>query len=216
MNTFIRKKNIFRYIRYIFLLYLLMIFPLSQIIPEWVSWENNILENLQVIVLLIGCIMNMLFYRYPINADTRRMWLLASGFFLLLVGRELSWGRVFFQTAMTEHGPEFISMSQVPYHSIIHLAIGIYMVILAAGFITMVPWTKIFKYVKFPTSVFIMFCITAILSTCGDHRWMTFYDFHDETIEELAELLSYMILDYITIYYHTELMRFEIIHKNRM
>jgi hypothetical protein len=197
MNKLIKYNTIFKYLVF---LYLIMIFPVSQILPAWISWENNILENLQVIVLSIGCITGIFFYRQSKNIHCK-MWLVGSGVFLLLIGRELSWGRVFFQTAMTENGPEFISMRQVPYHNVLYFIIGIYMVILAIGLITMIPWKNIFKSVQFPTAFFGMLCITVILSTWGDHGW-TFHDFRDETIEELAELLMYALLNYIMVYYH--------------
>ncbi|KMO85748.1 hypothetical protein AB840_11770 [Megasphaera cerevisiae DSM 20462] len=78
------------------LLYLLLIIPIGCEIPEWIAWENGPLEILQNIVLVICIGICLYFWRQSMGKTVHTVWLVSAGYFFLLLGRELSWGRVFF------------------------------------------------------------------------------------------------------------------------
>lgn len=42
---------------------------------------------------------------------------------LVMIGRELSWGRVFFITGYKRSGPEFVKMSEIPIGGLIHAVV---------------------------------------------------------------------------------------------
>ena len=75
------------------IVYLFAIIPVSYIIPISWAWENGPIEDAQAVVLFIGFIMSL---KYASHARFSGMWYTAATCFLLMTGRELSWGRVFF------------------------------------------------------------------------------------------------------------------------
>lgn len=196
-----RKKTYLDFISYISIVFTIMIIPLAYILPKTISWENGFLENLQVVVLLTGCLVAFTFYKRTYYHRIHYMWLTVSGVFLLLMCRELSWGRVFFQIKMTEEGPKFILMSQVPYHMFINAFLGIFIVMLIIGAIKTIPWRIIIFKVPVPKIPWGLIFLGVVFSIIGDHGWI-FAGYQGETIEELAELLFYFWAIMLTIYYY--------------
>lgn len=187
--------------KYFSILFALAIIPLSAILPASISWENGPLEDFQVLLLFSGCLISLYFYKQAPHSRFRKMWLTTSGLFLLLTGRELSWGRVFFQTKLTTHGPEFLSMSHIPHHMIINILLGCLILAVLAGTIFSVPWGKLFFDIPWPTSFIFLLFLGALLSTIGDHSWI-FPSDQGENMEELGEILMYSLLLHLTLYYH--------------
>ena len=67
------------------ILYALALVPFSAALPGWVSYENNLLENAQVIVLLGGALLCVHFAHYSQGSPTHGMWLPSAGIFLILL-----------------------------------------------------------------------------------------------------------------------------------
>ncbi len=88
---------------------LALTYPMALVLPPWWSHENQPVENAQVVVLVIGILGAAVFFRG--SADPARWFGLSAAMILLvLVGRELSWGAVFFDpTSVGDHGPLFAS-----------------------------------------------------------------------------------------------------------
>jgi len=77
------------------LLCLLLCYPLARVIPlEW-SWENGVIENAQVVVLLAGLVFAAQAWRRAPQDGVAMLGLCAMPVWFLLAGRELSWGAVF-------------------------------------------------------------------------------------------------------------------------
>lgn len=72
---------------------LLACFPLSLILPPALASEANLLENLQVLVLLGGFALAMVVFLRQRPARSAMLALWVAPVWLLLAGRELSWGR---------------------------------------------------------------------------------------------------------------------------
>jgi hypothetical protein len=88
---------------------LALAYPLSLALPSWWSHENQPIENTQVVVIGIGLIASLLFFRRTRHTG-RWFGLAAAPILLVLIGRELSWGAVFFDpTSVGDHGPLFAS-----------------------------------------------------------------------------------------------------------
>lgn len=189
------------FVTYFSILFALAIIPLSAALPASISWENGPLEDFQVILLFSGCLLGLYYYKQSQHSRFHKMWLTISGLFLLLTGRELSWGRVFFQTKMTTHGPEFLSMERIPHHMLINILLGCLILSVVSGLIFSIPWSKLLFDIPLPASSFVLLCIGALLSTVGDHGWI-FSSAQGETMEELGEILVYSLLLHLTLYYH--------------
>jgi hypothetical protein len=112
--------------------------PLAALLPNWISWENGILEDSQVIVLLFG-MFQCLFFPQHTEKYFRNMWLTGAASLLLMAGRELSWGRVFFVRKVTEDGPQLVAMKDLPYHLGMEIIIGVYALLLLIALVKVVP-----------------------------------------------------------------------------
>ena len=183
--------------------YFLLIVPVAFVMPNYLAWENGLLEMLQNIVLFCNVILCFSFFRNTAGQPFHKLWLAVSGYFLLLFGREISWGRIFFQSGMGEHGPTFISMNSVPGHQYIHGGISIYTAIVLVSLIWLVPWKKIFYEIPVPKLGFAILSVTAVLAACGD-KGLLFHSYVDSNIEELAELLSYIMQGGFAAWYYKQ------------
>lgn len=184
-------------------LYFLLILPAAYVMPEHLAWENGPLEMLQNIVLFCDVLLCLVLFRKTAGQKFHLMWLSGAGYFFLLLGREMSWGRIFFQTGMDQHGPTFIAMNSVPGHQYIHGGISIYMAVVLVSLIWLVPWKKIFHELPFPTIGFVVLVLSAVLAACGD-KGLLFHTYLDSNIEELAELLMYTLQGGFAAWYYKQ------------
>ena len=184
--------------------YAVLLLPLGYVMPPYLAWENGVLEMLQNIVLFGDMCLAAYFFRKTAGMGGKsihRLWLAAAGYFLLLLGRELSWGRVFFPTGMDSHGPTFVSMNSIPGHEMIHAAIGVYTAVVFCSLVACMPWKKILHDIPFPTFLFCVLAAAAMLASCGD-KGLLFHSYMDANVEELSELLVYLIHGYFAWYYY--------------
>lgn len=185
-------------------LYVLLIFPLSFVLPYWTNVENGPIENTQVLALLGGCICCLRYGRQA-RSSLSHMWQAAAGIFLILALRELSWGRVFFPLGYTKTGePILVASADMPFHTEIHIAVGLFSALCLYGLARYTPWRQVFHGIAFPWKHFILLVLCMALVTLGDHHAM-FHTLQDQTIEELAELLLYLTLCHTAWYYRLHL-----------
>lgn len=188
--------------RALLLLYALALFPLSCLLPGWVSYENGPLENMEVLVLLGGALQSLYFSRLAQDSSTRGMWLPSAGVFLLLALRELSWGRVFMVQGYTDIGePILIASSAMPYRTAIHAAAGVFALLCLCFLGRCAPWKRIFRRIPLPRFHLVLLAACAALSTAGDHHAIC-GTMQDQLIEEMAELLMYLVLCHTAWYYY--------------
>lgn len=186
-------------------LYLLLIYPLSGMLPDWASFENGPLENAQVIVLLGGALLCIHFAHYSQGSPTHGMWLPSAVVFLILAFRELSWGRVFMVKGYSAIGEPIIpGSSEMPFHMAIHVGVGIAAVLCLYFLIRYAPWKRIFKEIRLPWAQLALIVICIVLNTLGDHHTM-FHTMRDQIIEELAELLMYLTFCHTAWYYYRKI-----------
>lgn len=186
-------------------LYLLLIYPLSGMLPDWASFENGPLENAQVIVLLGGALLCIHFAHYSQGSPTHGMWLPSAGIFLILAFRELSWGRVFMVKGYSAIGEPIIpGSSEMPFHTAIHVGVGIATVLCLYFLIRYAPWKRIFREIRLPLAQLALIVICIALNTLGDHHAM-FHTMRDQIIEELAELLMYLTFCHTAWYYYRKI-----------
>lgn len=172
------------------------------------GWENGPVEILQDIVLLIGAIYCMILFRKASGRYRHGMWLAASTYFLILLGRELSWGRVFLPNGMTDHGPVFVSMHALPYYKVVYGIIAVAILMTVLSFALYVPWRRIFKEIPVPVIAFVLIATAVIVAMLGD-KGLLLGDNFDETLEEEMELLVYLMNIYLAHWYYRRLERTE-------
>jgi hypothetical protein len=184
------------------LIYFCVFLPLSFILPEQFAWENGPIEMTQNITLLFGVFWNLCIYFRPSPVSRNRVWLLLAGFFLLLFGREISWGRIFFLKEITKKGPVFWSIKSFPHYRFIHGCIGVYMFMDILFLVKSVCWHSALQCVKQGRRVMVLVILAAVLTLLGD-KGLLLHSFVDETIEEFSELFIYLSLLYFSKLYKT-------------
>lgn len=180
------------------ILYFFVLFPLSFLLPGPFAWENGPIEMGQNMILLTGIIWSIYHYTQETHLHRPSYWLFAASFFLLLFGREISWGRVFLLKEMTETGPVFWSMKDLPYHRVIDGAIGLLSAAVIHLFYQSVNVQKTLHCLKKNRLMFLLTVLAAILALMGD-KGQLFHDFRDETMEELSELFVYLQIFFLFI-----------------
>ena len=170
--------------------------PLAFVLPvEW-SFENGLIENAQVAVLILGAVLTL-----TIKSSAQMKWFrrfFAAGLFLMAL-RELSWGRVFFPVDMEDFGEVFVSMADYPYRIPVYIFLAIYGAAMLFVLIKFVPVKKILLS-RQPLAAFALILATIILAHIGD-KGRLIDKAHGQILEELNELLMYLLLLVINFYY---------------
>lgn len=187
---------------YIAIVLLVMCLPLGKILPATIAWENGPLEILQVLILLAGAGLACFFAK----GNLRSMWSGVGGVFFLMIGRELSWGRVFFPTGVVEEtGPQFVAMRDIPGHLLIHAAI---FAVIVGIIIVLFKHTDFaaLRQIKFPTTTFLLCTLAFLLQLVSErYGFAGFTPPEAEIIEEVAEVVCYGQAVYFVWYYGVRL-----------
>lgn len=173
-------------------------YPSAKLLPPYVAWEDNVIESLQALLLLIIALLCFSIHTELIKKQSRAL----GCFFLLLLGRELSWGRVFFPTGVVDDmGPNFISMNSIPGHKFIHAAIFLAVCLILRAIIKSFNWKALLK-IPLPVFTFIiLFVATGGQLSAERHFFAGLTAPQNQTLEELLELLIYMELFSLSLYY---------------
>ena len=182
------------------LLSLFLCYPLSRIVPvEW-GWENGVVENAQVLVLLAGLVFAAHAWRRGPKGKAAMLALCVVPVWLLLVGRELSWGSVFLDpSGFGGDGPIYRSRvlwyrPLVPPFAGLMLAASLYL-----------AWRhRLHRFLlevvtsgRFPWGCVLLILGAALGSTIGEgHVPQVVRGFfgHALVFEEMAELVGYMAM----------------------
>lgn len=181
------------------LLVLITSYPLSLILPSWVSWENGPVENLQVVVLLFGMVQALIFQKYG-SPDWKWLWRGAALIWFICAVRELSWGAVFLEPlSISEEGP-FFSSRQLWYKPAILPAL-ISSILLFAFFMLKNGSHKLLDPLQrsggLPWTEFLLATLCMMISTAAEeHLGLTtgLTGAAAQNLEELSELAAYIFL----------------------
>lgn len=173
---------------YFSIILLLLVFPLAQVLPPQAGWENGVIENAQVVLLGLSFLSSIELGYYYFGSKAY----VFAFLFLLMMARELSWGRVFFPTGkVTEMGPEFISMSSIPGHNFINFLIGAAILAIAVFLYKTVDWQRFFK-IPVPLAPVIIAVISLIGQVLSEKCFFTFLTHpRCQIAEELFEAIIY-------------------------
>ncbi|WJH39827.1 hypothetical protein N7E02_24370 [Aliirhizobium terrae] len=177
-------------------------YPLALVLPSWWSYENQPIENAQVILIGIGFAASLLFFRQG-NDPGRWFGLAAAPVLLVLIGRELSWGAVFFDpTSIGDHGPLFASRylwykpAVAPAVAALILSTIAIIVVKRLTFVGI----DLLKQRRIPLFSMLFTAIGMLISTASEGHlplvpmgdWM---DGHvAQLVEELSELCAYLAM----------------------
>jgi hypothetical protein len=172
-------------------------YPASLVLPAAWAREGGPLESLQVLVLCAGCVLALLMYVRSRPARVAKLALWVAPVWLLLAGRELSWGRAW----LPDHSTAADIMTGMalwfqplvrPGAAVLLAALlisAVYLRIdgpLRAAFARRIPWV-----------VLIVMLTAAMGSTCAEGHMSCHLDrviSSAQAFEELCELLAYVAL----------------------
>lgn len=189
-----------QFLQFLLLLCLVLCYPLSRVIPLAWSWENAVIENAQVAVLLAGLVLAGRAWRGGSKDGAAMLGLCAMPVWFLLASRELSWGAVFLPPlGFGPEGPVF-SSRVLPYRPLVPALAGL---LVLASLVT--GWRHgVHRYLKrvvagggFPWLCVVIVLGAAFGSTAGEGHVPAFasgWVAHSQVLEELSELVGYMAL----------------------
>ncbi|MBR1858895.1 MAG: hypothetical protein IJ797_05325 [Selenomonadaceae bacterium] len=182
---------------------LILAVPLSFILPVSASFENGLLENLQIVVILFGSCYNLFLAARTFDRQIKYFHLWCAALLVFLVFRELSWGRVFYQIDMEDSGPVFISMADYAWRTEVHIIIVVYLLLLLMFMLLNLPLRRMLRC-RIPYNVIFLMSLAVLFSYIGDHG-ILFGKLQGQILEETGELVFYMLIPALCIHYHREL-----------
>ena len=177
--------------------------PLSFALPVSISFENGPLENLQVVVLVLGGIYNLTLIRQSSDKQLADFHLWCAVFMIFMAFRELSWGRVFYPIKFEKTGPVFVDMANFVWQTEAYAIIGIFIIFLAAFMLRNLPLKRML-HSRFPILIIFAMLMSVIFSYIGDHG-MIVGKLQGQIVEEFGELAFYVLIPALCIHYHREL-----------
>ena len=162
-------------------------------LPVAWGWENSLLEWLQVAILALGLVLNYTWWqeaKVTNNFSNTRFLAGAMPLWLLMIGRELSWGRVFYLSGFdTVSGPSFLKLAQLPYGFLVNpllaiiIVVWLYVVIKYALY--KIPY-ELLKERRFPVAELVIAVLAGIFAEIGEKK------LHLQSMEEINECLAYL------------------------
>ena len=174
------------------LLLVVLLFPLGLTLPPWWGWENGPIENTQVVILCIGAFVSFFAAQNSQkNRQVRNFWLWQIPIWALVIGRELSWGRVFYPVAIGAKHLSFLSIHQLWYGQFVYPIVAAVTLISLFGL-----WRNfnrsLWEKLNLPAIDMFLFTLAVIASHyIFEKSVIIALKPYTEVLEELAELIAY-------------------------
>lgn len=175
----------------------------APLLPARLGWENGVIENTQVVLLLLG---GLLAARYALRAPVqpqRAFWWVISPLWGVLALRELSWGATLLPPLHLDPltGPTFSSSQQLFYKPLITPAL----LVLVAGLVVVLLVWRAYRLLPLlwqcrgvPWSEMALVVACMLVSTAAEgHMGLAIQGLGhgaSQLLEEFAELLAYLML----------------------
>ncbi|MBD8528909.1 MULTISPECIES: hypothetical protein [unclassified Massilia] len=189
-----------RIFQWALLLAFLSCYPLSRIMPPSWAWENGVVENAQALALVVGAVLAWLAWRRLRPHAAALIARCAVPVWLLLAGRELSWGAVFLPPHGFDAGGPIYTSRVLWYRPLVPAFAAIVLVI-----VLIVAWRQrldrplrqVMARRRFPWLPILTIVAVMCASTFAEGHLYPFKDVvleQGEAYEELVELVGYLAL----------------------
>lgn len=169
---------------------------LAFVLPIEYSYENHFLENLEVVILFLGIVICIGKIRDFILYDSIKFYVASIIIYILMIGRELSWGRVLYPMGMNNNGEQiFIKVQDLWYSPVVYPIIGILTLIaliLLGIYFYQSRQQRICWHI--PAGEFLLFIVMSILSQCVFDRGLVQFGNYNQLLEESCEIIAYISL----------------------
>jgi len=189
-----------RHFHWALLLAFLACYPLSRIMPPAWAWENGVVENAQAIALVMGAVLAWLAWRRLRPQAAALIAACAVPVWLLLAGRELSWGAVFLPPHGFDAGGPIYTSRVLWYRPLVPAFAGvILLIVLVAAWRHRLdrPLRQLIARRRFPWLPILTIVAVMCASTFAEGHLYPFKDVvleQGEAYEELVELVGYLAL----------------------
>lgn len=169
---------------------------LSFVLPIEYSYENHFLENLEVVILFLGIVICIGKIRDFILYDSIKFYVASIIIYIFMIGRELSWGRVFYPIGIDKNGEQiFVKVHELWYGSVVYPMVGILILIvliLLGVYFYQSRRQGICWYI--PLGEFLFFIVTSILGQFVFDRGLVQFGNYNQLLEESCEIIAYIAL----------------------
>lgn len=190
------SKKIYKTYYFLIILSVILI-PQAFVLPVEYSYENHLLENIEIIILSIAGL-NMLYRVNKMNVVALKgFYLSCSIFYIIMISRELSFGRVFYPVGFNSQGEQvFVSIHQLWYGS------WVYPLITVLVITAIILMLNAYKYIRktgticlIPKYSICLFIIMLIFSqVIFEKNLITYLIDYGQLLEECTEILAYCSL----------------------
>lgn len=179
---------------WLLIIYIPFVFIVKEFLPQNIARENGPIENFQLVLLAVGVYLCWQAMKKTNIKYDKYIWQAGMLFYILLFGRELSWGRA---VLMREDGtmPQWRDLGL--YGQIAHPLIGIAMVSLCILFYRG-GFFHFLTTVKIPMWDIVFLVMFVVLVDISEHY--DFSIFHGEIDEEFFECAMYFEMLIVTEY----------------
>lgn len=182
-------------LKYPLFILVILSYYIGSYLPITWGWENGPLEWSQVVILATGALLTGCWWQEAKAARQYRQacffaW--AMPLWLLMICRELSWGRVFYPVGLDPvSGPYFFSISQLPYGKIVYPVIALillaFLVAVVRHKLYAIPY-ELFRQDRFPISEFSLVIVSFVVAYIAEKQ------LHNAIMEEIVECVAYLSL----------------------
>lgn len=179
---------------WLLIIYIPFVFIVKDFLPQNIARENGPIENFQLVLLAVGVYLCWQAMKKTNIKCDKYIWQAGMLFYVLLFGRELSWGRA---VLMRDDGtmPQWSDLGL--YGQIAHPLIGIALVYLCILFYRG-GFFRFLTTVKIPMWDLVFLIMFVVLVDVSEHY--DFSIFHGEIDEELFECAMYFEMLRVTEY----------------
>lgn len=164
-------------------------------VPENWGWENGPIENFQFVFLLFGIYASWRASRtYKADRRLRTWWLWSIGAWLLIIGREISWGRSLFPITPSGVMPVFKTRQEIWFGPYIHVGVFFALLVVLAGLAWNFDWKKLKATIRIPVYDAVAFCFCFLGFSLFEHDIIDVPDQYNIRMEELGEVIAYWCL----------------------
>lgn len=177
---------------------LLAVWPLGRWLP--LSWgvENSPIEWAQVYILGAGFFVSCAAAKYGISdLASRRLWGWLAPCWLLMLGREMNWGRVLYPIMAADGSVSFPPKQELWFGAYINPGIAVVALTVIGGIWYYGLYRDIIRWIRYsrlPRIDIGIFVVSVIVSIAMERECLGSLDMRYELYEELAETTAYLTL----------------------
>lgn len=182
---------------------LVVCYWLAPLLPDSVGWEGGLLENLQILLLLVGGMLVFWYRSHTQNTQFRWFWLMIVPIWLMLSAREMSWGVVFLPpvSTLSTGEPIFSARQQLWFYPAVKpILLTVTLACVVIGVITaqhlLVRW--LWRRGYFPMREIFIAVMCLLLAAISEGKLGLKIGYMDkgaaQNFEELAEFIAFLFV----------------------